>query len=150
VFLGTSPLDNKRFRNLSTDIFEYKANILELEEKETTPDGIISEAAIGHVPEKNGEGKEGDTHWRAIVDFGLLDVDVDEVAPKDTHVRFAGTTSDLTVFELGDNRDEKGNARYHVGDTIRFIPSYMGAARLMNSKFIYKTVRGRVYDLPPV
>jgi predicted amino acid racemase len=141
VFLGSSPLDNKRFKNLSTDIFEYKANILELEEKETTPDGIISDAAIGHVAEHEDDESERDTHCRAIVDFGLLDVDVNEVTPKDPQVRFAGTTSDVTVFELGDNRDAKGSARYHVGDTVRFVPTYMGAARLMHSKFVSKTVR---------
>lgn len=148
VFLGTSPLDNKRYRNLSTEIFEYKANILELEEKASVPDGIISDAAVGHVAESESASAAEETHCRAIVDFGLLDVDVDEVAPKDSHVHFAGTTSDLTVFEIADNKTDSGKARYHVGDTIRFIPSYMGAARLMNSKFIYKTVRGKAYELP--
>lgn len=150
VFLGTSPLDNKRFRNLSTDVFEYTANILELEEKESTPDGIISDAAIGHVPEADSEPEEGKMHCRAIMDFGLLDVDADEITPKDDHVRFAGTTSDLTVFEIKDNSTTSGKQRYHVGDTVRFVPTYMGAARLMNSKFIYKTVRGKHYELPRV
>ncbi len=150
VFLGTSPLDNKRFRNLSTEVFEYQANILELEEKQTTPDGIISEAAVGHVAEAETQPRSDDTHCRALMDFGLLDVDVDDVSPKDKNVRFAGTTSDLTVFELGDNKDEKGKPRYHVGDTVRFKPSYMGVARLMTSKFIYKTVRGKVHELPLV
>ncbi|MBR9976484.1 MAG: alanine racemase, partial [Bacteroidetes bacterium] len=65
VFLGSSPLDNKRFRNLSTEVFEYKANILELEEKERTPDGIISDAAIGHVAENGEVGSDGETHCRA-------------------------------------------------------------------------------------
>jgi predicted amino acid racemase len=148
VFLGTSPLDNKRYRNLSTDIFEYEANILELEEKETVPDGIISDAAVGHVADAEGPRGDVDTHCRAIVDFGLLDVDSDDIAPKDSNVRFAGTTSDLTVFEIGDNKTGSGKARYHVGDTMKFIPTYMGAARLMNSKFIYKTVKGKSYELP--
>jgi len=150
VFLGTSPLDNKRFRNLSTEVFEYQANILELEEKQTKPDGIISEAAVGHVAEAETQPRSDDTHCRALMDFGLLDVDVDDVVPKDNNVRFAGTTSDMTVFELGDNKDEKGKLRYHVGDTVRFKPSYMGAARLMSSKFIYKTVRGKSHQLPLV
>lgn len=139
VFLGTSPLDNARFRNLSTEIFEYRASILELEEKERTPDGVINEAAVGHVAE-TPEHDESGTHCRAIVDFGLLDVDVNEVTPKDEQVRFAGTTSDVTVFEIGDNQRPDGRQRYHVGDTLRFTPSYMGCARLMNSKFITKTI----------
>ncbi|MFZ1729359.1 MAG: alanine racemase [Bacteroidota bacterium] len=143
VFFGSSPLDNKRFKNLSTEVFEYSANILELEEKESAPDGIISEAAVGHVPAPNIDRAEGETHCRAIVDFGLLDVDVHEVTPKDSRIHFAGTTSDLTVFEIKDNHPAQGRSRYHVGDTIRFIPSYMGTARLMNSKFITKTLKGK-------
>ncbi|MDX9760313.1 MAG: alanine racemase [Bacteroidota bacterium] len=140
VFLGTSPLDNTRFRNLSTNIFEYRANILELEEKERTPDGVINDAAIGHVADVPAHADAGDTHCRAIVDFGLLDVDVHEITPKDNNIRFAGTTSDVTVFEIGDNQRPDGQQRYHVGDTLRFTPSYMGCARLMSSKFIAKTL----------
>ena len=142
AFLGTSPLDNHRFRNLSTDIFEYRANILELEEKERTPDGVISDAAVGHVADTAEYAEDGDTHCRAIVDFGMLDVDVNEVTPKDREVRFAGTTSDVTVFEIGSNHRADGTQRYHVGDVLRFTPSYMGCARLMNSKFISKTFAG--------
>jgi len=33
VFFGISPLDNKKFKELSTDTFEFSANIIELEEK---------------------------------------------------------------------------------------------------------------------
>jgi len=71
----------------------------------------------------------------------MLDVDVDEIIPKDPRVRFAGTTSDVTVFELDENHDSQGRSRYHVGDTVSFIPTYMGAARLMHSKFTMKSVK---------
>ena len=148
VFLGTSPLDNSRYRNLSTSVFEYTANIVELEEKSSVPDGIINDAAIGHVAEAGTEEDPGATHCRAIADFGLLDVDVNDLVPKDSRVHFAGTTSDVTVFEIAEHSDAHGAGRYHVGDTLRFTPSYMGAARLMNSKFIYKSVHGKAYDLP--
>jgi ornithine racemase len=146
VFLGTSPLDNKRFRNLSTDIFEYRAGILEIEEKQTTPDGILSDAAIGHVADSRQTARSNETHCRAIVDFGLLDVDAQELSPRDSAVRFAGTTSDLTVYEIGDNLRDGEMLRYHVGDTLSFVPTYMGAARLMNSKFIDKTVKGKLQE----
>jgi predicted amino acid racemase len=143
AFLGTSPLDNKRFRNLSNIAFEYHANIVELEEKETAPDGIIGEAAVGHVVSHDDDASQPETHCRAIMDFGLIDVDVNDITPKNPSVHFAGTTSDVTVFDLGDNKDGNGKPRYHVGGSIRFVPTYMGAARLMNSKFIDKTVKGQ-------
>lgn len=134
VFMGTSPFDNKKFRDLSTDTFEYKGNIIELELKETTPDGIITEGNIGHASETNH--LKYDKSYRAIVDFGLLDVDIHELTPKDKKIRFAGTTSDMSVYDLGPAANQ--NCKYKVGDKLIFSPSYMAVARLMNSKYIDK------------
>ncbi len=139
AFLGTSPLNNKKFQNLSTDVFEYKANILELEEKEYKPDGVLSEGNVGHASSE--EKGPGETSYKAILDFGILDVDVNEINSKDKNVKFIGTTSDLTVYDLGENKRADKKLKYKVGDKISFTPSYMGAARLMNSKFIDKTVK---------
>lgn len=139
AFLGTSPLTNKKFQQLSTDVFEYKSNILELEEKEYRPDGILSEGNVGHAA---GDNKApGETSYKAILDFGILDVDVNEINAKDKKVHFIGTTSDLTVYDLGENKRADNKLKYKVGDKISFTPTYMGAARLMTSKFIDKKVR---------
>lgn len=134
-FLGTTPFDGKRFRDLTSDSFEYMGNIIELELKETTPDGIITEGNIGHT----AEDFEWDHSYRAILDFGILDVDVNELTPKDPEIRFAGTTSDMSVYDLGPVEKDK-KCRYKVGDKVKFTPSYMAVARLMNSKFIDKRI----------
>lgn len=134
-FLGISPFDGKKFRDLSTNAFEYLGNIIELELKETTPDGILTDGNIGHT----AEDFEWDHSYRAILDFGILDVDVQELTPKDANLKFAGTTSDMSVYDLGPV--EKGKkCKYKVGDKIEFTPSYMAVARLMNSKFIDKKI----------
>ncbi len=138
AFLGVSPFDGKKFRDLSTDTFEYLANVIELELKETSPDGILTEGNIGHTSELEDD-VEYDHSYRAIVDFGILDVDTDELTPKDKNLRFAGTTSDMSVYDLGPV--EKGKkCRYKVGDKVKFTPSYMAVARLMNSKYIDKKI----------
>ena len=134
-FLGTSPFDGKKFRDLSTDAFEYLGNIIELELKETSPDGILTEGNIGHT----AEDFEWDHSYRAILDFGILDVDVHELVPKDPDLRFAGTTSDMSVYDLGPVEKDK-KCKYKVGDKAKFTPSYMAVARLMNSKFIDKRI----------
>ena len=134
-FLGTSPFDGTQFLGLSTDAFEYLGNVIELELKETSPDGILTEGNIGHT----SENFDWDHSYRAILDFGILDVDVNELTPKDPEIRFAGTTSDMSVYDLGPV-DKNKKCRYKVGDKIRFSPSYMAVARLMNSKFIDKTI----------
>lgn len=141
AFLGTTPLTNDRYNDLHMDTFSYEANILELEEKAYIPDGDISDASIGHSIDLD-KYEEHDKTYKAIVDFGLLDVDSDELKPADGSVAFIGTTSDLTVFDVGENMDNKSVTKYKVGEKIRFKPSYMGAARLMNSKFVDKIIVG--------
>ena len=135
AFIGTTPFDGKKFRDLSVDTFEYKSNIIELEVKETIPDGILTDGNIGHTADDIE--LDYDKSYRAILDFGLLDVDVHELTPKDSNIRFAGTTSDMTVYDLGPVQKEL-KCKYKVGDKIRFFPSYMAIARLMNSKYIDK------------
>ncbi len=137
AFFGVSPLKNERFNRLSTDTFEFDANIIELEEKEIVPDGEISDASIGDTVDFSSyEGDE--TSIKAILDFGILDVDRADIATSDPDLKFVGVTSDMLVVDVGDNRDENGNWRYHVGGKIMFQPNYMAVARLLNSKFIDK------------
>lgn len=137
VFFGLSPYDNKQFRDLNTDTFEFTANIIELEEKKLVPDGVISDANIGHTVGYE-EMDASESSYKAIVDFGLLDVDNADIDPIDQSISFVGITSDMLVIDLGDNKTAAGKMRYKVGDEIKFIPNYMAVARLLNSKFIDK------------
>src|SRR6056297_392681 len=135
AFFGTSPLDDKRFSSLSTNTFTFNANILEMEEKRNVPDGIIGDGNIGHTAETEPEDETAKT-YRAILDFGLLDVDVNDLKVKDKNVKFIGTTSDMTVYDLGQNLNSKLKQKYQVGNKMFFKPNYMAVARCMNSKFV--------------
>jgi predicted amino acid racemase len=42
----------------------------------------------------------------------------------------------MYVADLGTNKNQKGEKKYKVGDTIKFQLNYMAVARLLNSKFI--------------
>ncbi len=137
VFFGISPLDNQQFKNLSTDTFEFVANIIELEEKDIVPEGIISEANVGHTADYNSEDKS-ETSVKAILDFGLLDVDKADIEAVDRDISFVGVTSDMLVVDLGSNKTLEGDKKYGVGDKLKFKPNYMAVARLLNSKFIDK------------
>jgi predicted amino acid racemase len=137
AFFGVSPLKNERFSTLSTDTFEFGANIIELEEKEIVPDGVISDASIGDTVDFSRHNSD-ETSNKAILDFGILDVDRADIATSDPDLKFVGVTSDMLVVDIGDNRDAKGKRRYHAGEKIMFKPNYMAVARLLNSKFIEK------------
>ena len=134
AMLGVSPLNNKKFRNLSTSTIEFNAEILELIKKEIHPDGIISDANVGHTTEIEFDKGVKET-YRSIVDFGQLDVDVNDLRPKDENMQLIGTTSDMTVYDLG---TDKG--KYRVGGQIHFMPNYVSIARLMNSRYMTKKV----------
>ena len=133
AFLGTSPYDGKKFKNLSTNAFTFSADIVELEKKEVVPDGKIGDGAIGETADyKNFDYDES---YRAIVDFGELDVDYRNLLAKDNSINFIGSTSDMTVYDLG----QKSN-KYKVGHQLYFSPNYMAVARLTNSKYMSKVV----------
>jgi len=137
VFFGISPLDNKQFKNLSIDAFEFTANIIELEEKKIVPDGIISGANIGHTIDFDKEDIT-ETSTKAILDFGLLDVDQNDIEFIDKELEYVGITSDMLVIDIGKNKTKEGHKKYKIGDKIHFKPNYMAVARLLNSKFIDK------------
>lgn len=140
VFFGVSPLEGKRFRALHTDTFEFYANIIELEQKSIVPDGVISEANIGVTKDYSVENIT-EKSFKAILDFGLLDVDKKDLSTDSKHITFVGVTSDMLVIDIGNNKTASGEARYKVGDKIKFKPNYMAVARLLNSKFIDKVYR---------
>ncbi len=137
AFFGISPLNNEQFMDLSIDTFEFRANIIELEEKKIVPEGVISDGNIGHSAEFNEED-QSETSIKAILDFGLLDVEKDDIESIDNDLKFVGITSDMLVVDIGNNKTKEGKKKYSIGDKIKFKPNYMGVARLLNSKFIEK------------
>lgn len=137
AFFGKSPLKNKQFLDLNTDTFNFYSQIIELEEKDIVPDGIINDASVGHFAEFK-KADLGRSTNKAILDFGLLDVDRDGLEIDDKDIKFVGITSDMTVIDIGENKDDKGEKKYHIGDMICLDPNYMAVARLLNSKFIDK------------
>jgi predicted amino acid racemase len=137
AFFGVSPLYNERFKELNTDTFEFEANIIELAERKIVPEGVLSDANIGRTADFDVTNMD-ETTIKGILDFGLLDVDNENIVTLDEGVSFVGITSDMMVVDLGSNKNSDGMKKYRVGDRIRFKPNYMAVARLLNSKFIDK------------
>ena len=135
AFFGKSLHTGKQFRDLSTKAFDFCAEIVEMERKEGVPDGAISNAAIGLTKDFSADD-EGTFSYRGIADFGQLDVNPANLAPKNDDITFAGSTSDMTVYDLGNS-----NGRYRVGGQLHFTPNYTAVARLMHSRYIEKVIR---------
>jgi len=135
AFLGKSLLTGKRFNGLSTDAFDFSAEIVEIEKKEVEPDGMISDANVGHTAEIRPGVSARSESYRCLVDVGKLDVELDDLSLKNKSVKFIGTTSDMTVYDLGVFR-----GKWRVGGKLHFRPNYMAVARLMNNRYVTKKV----------
>ncbi|RZJ67516.1 MAG: alanine/ornithine racemase family PLP-dependent enzyme [Flavobacterium sp.] len=134
LFMGTDVYNGEKFETMEGDIFNLYAEIIELYEKPLVPSGEMGKNLEGNIVDfdKDSYGK---TTIRAIIDIGLLDIDMKHLDPTDTEIKYAGATSDMVVLDLGEN--PKG---YNVGDLIGFTMDYMGIVRIMNSKYIEKRI----------
>ena len=132
VLLGTSPLNGKKVSGLSTEAFSFEANIVELYKKDANSEEIEldSGSAVNDTIHSNEN-----TGFRALLDFGILDVDPEQLVPITPGIRFSGISSDLSVYDLGDNTQH-----LRTGDVIQFRPKYLGVARAMYSQFVEKVL----------
>jgi predicted amino acid racemase len=135
AFLGKSLITGNRFGGLSTNAFDFSAEIVEIEKKEVEPDGTISNANVGQTAEIRPPESRPPETYRCLVDVGKLDVELDDLTLKNRQVRFIGTTSDMTVYDLGTER-----GKWRVGGKLHFRPNYMAVARLMNNRYVTKHV----------
>ena len=134
LFMGTDVYNNTQFGHMENDIFKLYTEIIELYEKPLVPSGEMGPNLEGTVMAFDEENI-GKTTYRAIIDVGLLDVDMKHLDPVDTEIKYAGATSDMVVLDLGENQQN-----YKVGDQLEFTLDYMGIVRIMNSKYIEKRV----------
>ncbi len=134
LFFGNDLYHDTRLPDMKLDVFRLYAEIIELEEKPLIPEGRLGTNLEGETPAFDRKDR-GKTSVRAILDIGLLDVEHTHIFPEDTSISCCGACSDMLVVDLGDNPN-----RYKTGDTLAFGMDYMGAVRLMNSRYIGKRV----------
>lgn len=135
LFLGTDIFKNKPFTKMHSDIFKLYSEIIELTEKPMVPEGELGTNVDGEDVEFDS-ANVGETSYRAIIDIGLLDVDISHLELVDKTINIAGASSDMIVIDLGENKK-----KYKVGDLIEFKLDYMGTLRILNSKYIEKKIK---------
>ena len=134
LYFGNNLFTGKPFTGMKTDVFKLFAEIIELEEKPKVPHGELAENPSGETFEME-EKDFGKTHYRGLLDVGLLDIHPDFLIPDDPKVKLEAASSDMLVIDLGDDP-----GWYKVGDFISFNLKYMGALRLLNSDYISKEI----------
>lgn len=134
LFLGNNLITGKPIKGMKQDVFKLYAQIIELHEKPKVPIGELGTNVAGETPEFD-EADIGKTSNRAILDIGLLDIDIKNITPTDKKIEFVGASSDMIVVDLGENKK-----KYKMGDFISFKLNYMGALSILNSNYIDKKV----------
>lgn len=100
------------------DAFRIRAEIVELKNKPTMPNGVFGAAAL------NDERKYVDlgVRKRAILAFGKQDFGGSEegLTPLDPQIKIWGSSSDHTMLDL-----EECDRNYKLGDIVEFRPNYV-------------------------
>ncbi|MGN0709345.1 MAG: alanine/ornithine racemase family PLP-dependent enzyme [Anaerovoracaceae bacterium] len=103
-------------KDMHKDVFTIKAEVVEVKDKPTYPQGEIGRDAFGHVIEYEDRG----IRRRALVALGKIDYgSIDDIFPKDSDIKVIGASSDHTILDVEDSdRDLK------AGDIVEFGLDY--------------------------
>ncbi len=134
LFFGKDLFTGKMIKGMKNGIFKLYAEIIELTEKPVVPTGEIGANVSGETLEFDDKDL-GKTSYRAILDIGLLDINIDDLELEDKKITISGASSDMIVVDLGTKKP-----KYKVGDLIDFKLNYMGSLHIMNSRYISKKV----------
>lgn len=129
ILLGTSISQDRDIPYLHRNVFEIEAEIIEVKEKPSVPEGEIGQDAFGKKPEFKDRG----IRRRAIAAIGKQDTDTSNLTPKDDGVEILGASSDHMILDVEDmERDIK------IGDTLSFLPTYSGMLKAFTSEYVDK------------
>jgi predicted amino acid racemase len=134
LFFGNDLITGKTIKGMKSDVFKLYAEVIELMEKPKVPIGEMGTNVAGETPEINEEDY-GKTSFRAILDIGLLDIDLKNIVPVKKRFQFSGASSDMIILDIGKNSGKLKN-----GDLVEFKVDYMGALRILNSDYIDKKI----------
>lgn len=135
LFFAKNLFTGETFENMHNDVFKLYAEIIEITEKPNNPIGELGENVAGNTYEIDENVDLSETSLRAILDFGLLDMQPQYLNPTDESVTIIDSSSDMTVIDISNSKN-----KYNVGDLVSFDLQYMGALYLLNSDYIEKVV----------
>jgi predicted amino acid racemase len=138
IFLGTDLVHGGTLPGLRGDAIVLDAEIAEIKKKGLVPLAETTSMAP-FISEVNEEASPGQRGFRALISIGNLDTEISGLTPVNPNYSIAGSSSDITVVNIGDDRDG-----LKVGDTIQFRPNYAAFVRLMNGRYMEKVVEPSV------
>ncbi|WP_339834054.1 alanine/ornithine racemase family PLP-dependent enzyme [uncultured Flavobacterium sp.] len=135
LFFAKDLFTGETIEGMHNDVFKLYAEIIEITEKPNNPTGELGENVAGHTYEIDENTDLSETSLRAILDFGLLDMQPQYLSPTDDSITIIDSSSDMTVIDISNAKN-----KYKMGDLVSFDLQYMGALYLLNSDYIEKRV----------
>lgn len=129
LLLGRETAYGEDLPNTYHDVFTFKAQIIELKEKQSVPIGEIGMDAFGNTPTYVDRGMRK----RAILGIGRQDVNPASLTPKDEKMIILGASSDHLIIDVTEAAKE-----YQVGDIIDFGVDYGSLLQLMTTEYVGK------------
>lgn len=114
------------------DAMTLEAQIIEIKEKPSVPEGESGLDAFGQRPHYEDRG----IMRRAIAAIGRQDADLDNMAPADPSISLIGGSSDHTILDV-----THCEIPYQVGDIISFTLSYGGMLKAATSPYVDRVYR---------
>ncbi len=127
ILLGLETVNRNPVPGTYQDAFILEAEIIELKEKPSVPDGRVSQNAFGETPEFQDQGDIP----RAIVALGRQDVIVEGLKPLGDGLEIIASSSDHIVLNIKNNK-------LNIGDKIRFSMDYGALVHAFTSKYVKK------------
>ncbi len=127
ILFGKETSYSTEIQGLHHNVFSFEAEIIELKEKPSYPDGEISINSFGVKPDITDKG----LMKRAILAIGKQDTMLDNLSPMDKNISIIGGSSDHLIVDVT-------NSSYKLGDIIRFNINYPALVHLMNSDYVNK------------
>ncbi|MFW6001557.1 MAG: alanine racemase [Halanaerobium sp.] len=129
ILLGTDIINERLFKDFNHYNFRLRAEIVELQQKPSSPEGDMAFGGQG----RNQLIEDKGLRKRAVLAVGKQDIDYHGLYPADSGIEVLGASSDHLILDLSDlEKDLK------VGDIITFKMNYSSMLRAMTSKYVEK------------
>lgn len=131
ILLGRETSYRQALPGAALDAFRLHAEIIELQEKPSVPDGLIGTDAFGHAPHFEDRG----LRKRAIVAIGRHDIIPENLVPLDPGAIILGASSDHLLLDVAEVRRPLG-----IGSIVKFEMKYGALISGMMSPYITKVI----------
>ncbi len=130
ILLGLETVNREAIPGTSQDAFTIEAELIEVKDKPSVPDGELTQNAYGETPSFENRG----VITRGITALGRQDVIPSGLTPLDSSVDILASSSDHLVLHLRQDG-------YEVGDVVRFRPSYGALVAAYTSDYVATAYR---------